>query len=396
MIVLAALVIWVMAYFYEKRLEVLATLPVYHALQSAPQDTKSLLQPHGWEILDDSTGRQLERSGSPILIDPQIRASFESGRIQLYTVAQGSLYWFQLDQRPLYVLNPDPPNAYIEFIGIGFLLLLWVLWMLYRFITDSITPLKDLATQIAQHQESGIVEGERIVQNDEVGQVAQAFYANAEKIGRLLRSRTLFMRNILHELNTPIAQGRLLLATTELPEEKRTILEGIFMQQQTLIGEFARVEQAVATDTLESCPTEWYLIDLIEGVLDELYAEESHIRNEITDERLYVDGRLFGIALKNLLGNALKYADSGTQVVITCEVNQLCIRNSGSPLQAPIEHYLQPFVQEKKKKGIGLGLYIVQEVLEKMGSSLRYVYEHGQHAFCIDLEPFMPDSSNRS
>lgn len=389
MIVLAAFVVWIVAYFYEKRLEVLATLPVYHELEVASEEAESIFRSHGLVVLSGQRGDELMRSGSPILIDPKIRASFQSGNIQLYNIEQGSLYQFALDGHSWYVLNPDPPNAYIEFIAIGFVLLLLILFVLYRFVIGSVTPLKQLTCQIKNYQESGKIEGEKIWQKDEVGQVAAAFYVAAEKIAKLLHSRTLFMRNTLHELNTPIAQGKLLTATTWLPVEKRAILEQIFSRQERLIQEFAQMETAMS-DKLQPDPKEWYLIDLVEGVLEDLLREEgSLIDNCITDERLFVDGRLLELVLKNLLGNALKYAEADTVITVKRQDSLLCVCNFAPPLCAPIEHYLQPFVQEKKEKGFGLGLYIVQEILERMNSHLSHQYEKNEHCFCVDLTPFL-------
>lgn len=106
------------------------------------------------------------------------------------------------------------------------------------------------------------------------------------------------------------------------------------------------------------------------------------------DILLRVDFGLFSLAIKNLIDNALKYADDKKAQVI-CDKDGIVVRNLGKPLQNPIEYYLQAFIREKGNKsgGMGLGLYIIDHICQMHKFSLKYSYEDGYHAFKICTKP---------
>ena len=81
--------------------------------------------------------------------------------------------------------------------------------------------------------------------NDEISEVADAFYTAVMQIKKLNESRQLFLRNIMHELKTPITKGRI---TAEMiPEDKyQKRLISVFEKLEELINEFAAVEEATS------------------------------------------------------------------------------------------------------------------------------------------------------
>ena len=66
--------------------------------------------------------------------------------------------------------------------------------------------------------------------------------------------------------------------------------------------------------------------------------------------------------------------------------NKITIINSGEKLNEDISYYLKPFTQESKKseiKGFGLGLSIVDKVLNKHNFRLVYEHTNGHNIFSI-------------
>ena len=123
----------------------------------------------------------------------------------------------------------------------------------------------------------------------------------------------------------------------------------------------------------------------------ECYTKKEAIKIELNSNfSLTGDLKYLSLALKNLLDNALKYAD---QLPITLEVtfNKISVYNHGKALKKEFEHLLTPFTREEDSRtmqGFGLGLNIISKIVNKHNFILEYGYEAGYHRFSIILTPF--------
>ncbi|MBL1244361.1 MAG: hypothetical protein COA39_008230 [Sulfurimonas sp.] len=72
--------------------------------------------------------------------------------------------------------------------------------------------------------------------------MANEFNNAAKKISALIESRNLFLRNIMHELKTPITKGRFSVEMLEDTKHKERLLN-IFIRMDSLINEMALVEE---------------------------------------------------------------------------------------------------------------------------------------------------------
>lgn len=80
---------------------------------------------------------------------------------------------------------------------------------------------------------------------DEISDVASAFYNLVMQIKRLNESRALFLRNIMHELKTPITKGRITVEMIEKNKYQERLIS-VFEKLEELINAFAAVERATA------------------------------------------------------------------------------------------------------------------------------------------------------
>ncbi|MEM3245811.1 MAG: HAMP domain-containing protein [Candidatus Micrarchaeaceae archaeon] len=105
-----------------------------------------------------------------------------------------------------------------------FVLLLWLafslsLLVLYMSIFKSLYPLKKLRNQIEQFKKGNLDINLNINRKDEIGFIAKEFEEAINNIKKIADLRKWFLRNVAHELKTPIAKGKI--ATELLEDEKR-------------------------------------------------------------------------------------------------------------------------------------------------------------------------------
>jgi two-component system OmpR family sensor kinase len=258
-------------------------------------------------------------------------------------------------------------------------LLIWFYFYLYQ----KFRPLKKLKKEIIKFSKGNFNINTTLHGNDEIAQVSNEFNKAILKIKELSDSRNLFLRNIMHELKTPITKGKLV--TDILMESRRTeILKKVFHRLEYLLGEFAKIEE-LTSGKLVLRKHEYRVADIVDQAMDILLLEAERIVLEDTHHSLVVvDFELFSIALKNLIENALKYGDK-TPPLLKIKDNSLSISNKGSALTKPLKEYLKPFNREYESidKGLGLGLYISNSIIEHHGFKLDYCYSKGEHIFTI-------------
>jgi len=284
------------------------------------------------------------------------------------------------DRFKLFLQNKNKlrfPLKRIIVFSIVFLLIL----MLYFWVMRSLKPLSTLKNQIKTFSEGNLDIHCASDKKDEIAEVANEFDHAVTMIRELIQSRQLFLRAIMHELKTPIGKGRLI--AEMLPDEKnKTRMHSIFERLNLLIDEFAKIEK-ITSKNFELTIKAYKISDLIEASIDLLMLENSkeHITLQvINDYQCEVDFELFTLVIKNLLDNAIKYADD-KKVLVQINHQKLAIINHGTPLQEALENYFKPF--HTSKKGLGLGLYIVKSILDIHQKKLQYRHEDGKNIFMI-------------
>ncbi|MFT5661221.1 MAG: two-component system OmpR family sensor kinase [Sulfurimonas sp.] len=202
-----------------------------------------------------------------------------------------------------------------------------------------------------------------------------------------LKSRQLFLRTVMHELKTPIAKGRIVGELIDDEKQKDRIII-IFEKLNFLIDDFAKVEQIVSKNyhpNMYNCT----IITVLEKSIDMLMLENSEniICENISTKKIHVDLDLFAMALKNLIDNGLKYSND-SKVIVKEQENTLLFISSGTQLQKPLNEYFKPFHNDTKLKnhGMGLGIYIVNSILQMHQMDLEYEYLEGNNIFKIILE----------
>lgn len=220
----------------------------------------------------------------------------------------------------------------------------------------------------------------KISQKDEIGRLMVAFNEMNERISHLIKARELITRNIAHELKTPLAKIKLSLSLKEGEELKKDLkryIDSLDRISQNML-EYERIQDGNFTLNFSEFMSESILFEALRDL-----ENQKIVLSIIKSIKINGDLRLLGVAVKNLIENAIKYSDDG---VVDIELNEKGIMfcNKGSPLQNDISYYFEPFYRgEITKSGYGLGLSIVNEILKLHKMKIEYSYTNGTHVFYI-------------
>ncbi len=259
-----------------------------------------------------------------------------------------------------------------------------LLLLFFGIVLRKLLRLRNLKSAIRTFGDTKRFQAIGVESEDELGEIASEFNLAMEKIHLLKEARTLFLRNILHELKTPIMKGKILSNSLENAKQQ-TQLERIFERLETLLGEMVKVEKLSSNEWVLDAK-EYRLVDVLDHAMDLLLLGDTkriHIPPQEMAPLVNVDFELFATAIKNLLDNALKHTSERVEVDICVESLSVC--SYGEKILKERLDFSRAFNRtvEGASSGLGLGLYIANAIVAKHGFELSYVHTEGQNYFTI-------------
>ena len=211
------------------------------------------------------------------------------------------------------------------------------------------------------------------------------------EISRVQRMRNDFVANVSHELKTPVGAVSLLAEAIEQASDDPEAIEYFVgrLHKETrrlsaLVRDIIELSRLQSTDVIArggpvSVPT------LVADAMDRshLAAEEKDIQvsSRIEDApEVYGDAELLGMAVQNLVENAIRYSPEHTKVDILVHrvADQLLIEVSDQGVGIPEDEQKRIFerfyrvdpARSRQTGGTGLGLSIVKHVMTQHGGSV--------------------------
>ena len=259
-----------------------------------------------------------------------------------------------------------------------------VLLLIFFYIVKILSPIKNITKEITNFANGNLSARINIKKSDdEIGILANSFNQMATSLEKFIKTKEELLRDIGHELRTPIAKGKFAIEKIE-NENQKELLKKIFIDLETLTNELIELEK-LELQKLEL--TTFSAETLILESLSKLYLEdESKIELNINEDfKITADLYYLSIAVKNLIDNALKYADE-LPIIVDINKNEIQVSNKAKELSKELEYYLKPFTQESThRNGFGLGLSIVKKIIDKHQYKLSYKYIDGYVIFKIYL-----------
>jgi two-component system, sensor histidine kinase len=226
--------------------------------------------------------------------------------------------------------------------------------------------------------------------------INDALVAAREEADRANVAKTRFLATASHDLRQPLQTIRLLNASllTVTPETAEHY--DLLRRQQSAIDSASRMLNSLLDITrLESGAIEPHLSSIsLASIFADLQREfeapalAKGLRLEFTQTSKVVtsDRILLGQLLHNVIGNAIKYTDTGMVKVsesLDSDGLLLTVQDTGrgipdDKLERIFDEYYQVDQSGSQRSGVGLGLVIVREVARLLGYSVAVTSEYGR------------------
>ena len=223
---------------------------------------------------------------------------------------------------------------------------------------------------------------------DELANLATSYNNMAEHIQRLIEAQRELMRAVSHELRTPVARIRFALEMLvdeddyEYRQQQMDMIDKDIEALNTLIDEimtYAKLEQGMPS-------LDFAQVSLFE-VLDQVLIETEALKTGKTLElqappvalEVETERRYLHRVIQNLVGNAVRYADS--KVLMSGGLNEqglayICVEDDGPGIpEAERERIFEAFARlddsrTRASGGYGLGLSIVSRIAYWFGGEV--------------------------
>ncbi|HTI17049.1 MAG TPA: ATP-binding protein [Trinickia sp.] len=217
--------------------------------------------------------------------------------------------------------------------------------------------------------------------------------ADEDALREANRRKDAFLATLAHELRNPLAPIKnaaqiLKMATNGSPMEiqwTQAVIERQCDHLTNLINDLLDISR-ITTGHIQ---LKRDIVDLSEVIARAIEinkpAADAHadsIRVTLPDARIFVHGdmtRLIQI-ISNLLDNAIKYSQDGSDIAIVCDVRdveaRVAVRDSGIGIQAThLEKVFEPYMQVTPldgafRSGLGIGLAVVQRLVQMHGGTV--------------------------
>ena len=288
--------------------------------------------------------------------------------------------------RPVDLLEPAAlwPRLAVLALVVG-----CVSFALARYLARPFGALRETTRRLGVGDLSARVGGRAVRRRDEIGALARDFDAMAERLEGLVGSQRRLLRDVSHELRSPLARLRVAL---ELARDRAGAGAGEALDRieheaarlDELIGQLLLLERLeVGQPDVEAVAFD--LSRLVGEVVDDASFEAAPAGREV----LFESGApvpttgypsLMRSALENVIRNAIRHAPESTsvEVVLAAEDGSVSVtvRDHGSGV--PDEHLetlFEPFsrvadARERATGGAGLGLAITRRAVEIHGGSV--------------------------
>jgi two-component system, OmpR family, sensor kinase len=288
---------------------------------------------------------------------------------------------------PVDVIGADGVTYVLLAIALGISAV--ICWWLARYISAPVTKLQTSARTLALGNLEARVDEKFCRRRDELGILAQDFNRMAARLHSQIVSKETLLRDISHELRSPLTRLRVALGLAQRGGDNVEIhlnrIERDIERLDVLIGEtlqLSRLSGAVSTFERENLELGSLLNEVIENTQLEANASGKSVRaSTILDLGVYGNLEFLRRAIENVLRNAVRFEPAGSSVEVSIRAEAagatIVIRDHGRGVpEADLERIFEAFyrvaeARERSDGGTGLGLAITARIMALHGGHAR-------------------------
>lgn len=280
------------------------------------------------------------------------------------------------------------------FISIGLVVAIFVGLLLSRLVTQPVSRMAALVSEMRPaHRGVKIYEH---FSDPEIGTIAAAFDRYLEQLDEFVEREQAFTEDASHELRTPLA---IIISAAELLKEDpnlqgtasprlQRLLRAAKRMQQLLeaLLYLAREDGGMAEDL---CDLREMLEDVAENHREASVDRGITLRLETVDAQVVrAPAGMVLCVLNNLVGNAIQHTERGS-IDLKLREGEIQVQDSGQGI--PAEELARIFERRYRgpqSRGMGLGLYIVKRICDRLGWQVKAQSAPGAGAqFIIRFTP---------
>lgn len=256
-----------------------------------------------------------------------------------------------------------------------------------RLLTRNVQEIKEVTTRMMELDRNALLPVES---SDEIGQLKAQINdlyvtlleliddleVKNEEIIKLEKLKFDFFRGASHELKTPLASLKIILENMKYNigkyKNRDSYIDNCIEIVNGLAQNISQILSVSSLDHLSDDEEEVVINEILQEVLDkyELMAAQRSIliNNRLGDEKIYIGKSALKVILSNVVGNAVKYSDTGGIIDIGSDNGWIYIDNTYDDAEnLDCERLFEVNFDVGKDNSNGLGLYIVRNILLSYG-----------------------------
>jgi two-component system sensor histidine kinase CpxA len=363
---------------------------LYNNPRPAPGIVLLVTNERGDELLGRAMPRELRallRTRTPFRL-PNRPPNFQPVQLTpTITGPDGAVYDLRFETAPVTIFGILVwPGTQVAVLSLAIFAAFVVSLALARYVSAPIVRLQKASRSLAAGALETRVGAPSTRRRDEVGTLARDFDTMAERIQALVTAKETLLRDVSHELRSPLARIRMALALAQRRAgvESQPDLARIEREAERLDALVGQVMTLTRLRTTDAPRADVVRLDKVIGeVVDDARFEypEAEVQYAPTREvSLRGDADGLKSAIENVVRNALTYGDRTKPIVVRLDVAGdsavVRVQDSGPGVpEAELKRIFEPFYRTDKSRdhrqdGQGIGLAITSRVTELHGGTV--------------------------